>query len=104
MSHSPIPNDPLRAGGADPLGGAASKPSAKKSEGSTAFRALLDNLAQKATDLGQASQSVGAPEDLADAVENARKSLEDAMSLGDSLLEAYRANQLQEPKSGSEEV
>lgn len=105
MSHSPIPNDPLRSGGVSPTGpaGGVSKPSKASPESSAAFKALLDSLAQKAANLDETSQSLGAPEELASAVDDARKSLEDAMSLGDQLLEAYRANQISDPSKADAE-
>ena len=99
MSNSPIPNDPLRQAGIDPASAAGAGKAKKTSdpESSAAFRALLDSLAQKAANLDETSQSLGAPDELASAVDDARKSLEDAMSLGDQLLEAYRANQVSDP-------
>lgn len=106
MSQAPIPNDPLRPSGVPPTGqpGASSKSTEASRESSAAFRALLDSLAEKAASLDEAGQSLGAPEELASAVDDARKSLEDAMSLGDRLLEAYRANQLADPSKSDEEA
>lgn len=62
---------------------------------SAAFRALLENLEQRAAGLrGSAAPSDGdlAPRDLAGAVDEARASLEDALDLKERLLEAYRAD------------
>jgi len=57
-----------------------------------AFRALLENLQAQASDLRHEGESLSDPADLASAVDHARSSLEDAFSLRDQLLEAYRQN------------
>ena len=59
------------------------------------FQVLLERLQSKALELEQRSKSLEGPQDLARAVENARVSLEDAGSLGERLLEAYRQAQAQ---------
>jgi hypothetical protein len=73
-------------------------PSKAESGGTPAFRALLERLEQQAAQL-RASESGGA-EQLGPAVGEARASLEAALSLGDQLLEAYRAALQREPGSG----
>lgn len=57
-----------------------------------AFKALLEKLEGQARDLALASEQVDGPVELAGAVDNAKNSLEDALSLSDQLLEAYRAS------------
>lgn len=56
-----------------------------------AFRALLEQLQQKASVLQETSKDVADPAELRGAVDTARATLEDALSLGDQLLEAYRS-------------
>jgi len=65
------------ANGASPAGGAA-------------FHALLERLETQARELEAQSQSIASPKDLTGAVDRAHASLQDALSLGDRLLEAYR--------------
>lgn len=71
------PSKPLAPGKTEPQGGPA-------------FRALLDKLQAEARDLQRESETVEAAADLSDAVERARSSLGEALTLGDQLLEAYR--------------
>lgn len=76
--------DPISISGA----GAPQSPTPTAKDGGVAFRALLDQLADRAKELEKTStKSVGASE-LAGAVEEARDSLQDALQL----IEAYRAN------------
>jgi hypothetical protein len=63
--------------------------------GTPAFEALLEKLERRAAELRAQADAVEEPEQLASAVEDARTSLEDALSLGASLLEAYRQAQQQ---------
>jgi len=83
----PIPGglSPIR--GVDP---ATQKP-ATAPEAGPAFRALLEQLKSGAQDLTRASEALEKPEELAGAVDRARATLDDALSLGDQLLEAFRA-------------
>jgi hypothetical protein len=60
-------------------------------EPSVAFRALLDALQEKASTLAQTSASVDDPNRLAGAVEAARETLDQAVTLSDRLLESWRA-------------
>lgn len=55
-----------------------------------AFRALLERLETQARELEVQSRSIESPQDLTGAVDRAHASLQDALSLGDRLLEAYR--------------
>jgi len=58
-----------------------------------AFEALLDRLTTRAAELEETSRTLAAPEDLPAAVDAARSSLADALTLGEELLEAFRAAQ-----------
>ena len=66
-----------------------SQGASKSTDASPAFRALLDGLQSRADALG--ARPVGAldAKELAGAVEDARGSLDAALSLGESLIEAY---------------
>jgi hypothetical protein len=59
---------------------------------SPAFEALLERLSARAAELDTKSRALESPEDLPGAVDAARASLEDALTLGEQLLEAYRAS------------
>ena len=75
---SPTTSTDRAAHGADPNQGAA-------------FRALLERLQAKAETLHETSREVADPAELKGAVDEARATLQDALSLGDSVLEAYRS-------------
>ncbi len=55
-----------------------------------AFRALLERLERDARALEQDSSRIQDPKDLAGAVDRAHASLQDALTIGDRLIEAYR--------------
>ncbi len=55
-----------------------------------AFRALLERLERDARALEQDSSRIQDPKDLAGAVDRAHASLQDVLSIGDRLIEAYR--------------
>ncbi len=57
-----------------------------------AFRAVLERLEEKTRALGEASENLDDPSRLGDAVLSARASVEEAVSLGTDLIEAYRAS------------
>jgi len=86
-------SDVPAAGGPQPVRGpdAPSKRTAQAPADGPAFQVLLEKLEQQAAGLRAKSAGLERPEDLAGAVEEARESLEDALSLGAELLEAYRA-------------
>ncbi|MCA8980858.1 MAG: hypothetical protein H6831_11740 [Planctomycetes bacterium] len=63
---------------------------ASEATGGAAFKALLDRLQDQARELQGASEGKLEALDLASAVDRAHSSLQDALSLGDQLLEAYR--------------
>jgi hypothetical protein len=93
---NPNPIDPLSQGAASQLGRVDSgatqgKPRvAQGREAGPAFEALLEKLERHAEELRRDSASVDDPERLSGAVDRARESLQDALGLGDRLLEAYR--------------
>ena len=104
MAQTPIPgSNPLR-----PVDGPQAQPGSKArqaegpSEDSPAFRVLLEKLQQQARELEEKSSAVDAPEHLAEAVDIARASLDDALSLSDQLLESFRSARLGQPE-GEEE-
>jgi flagellar hook-basal body complex protein FliE len=63
---------------------------ASAAAGGAAFQALLERLETQARELAAQSQTIESPEQLTGAVDRAHASLQDALSLGDRLLEAYR--------------
>lgn len=83
------PSGPLPAKGA----------SRTDSGGAFAFKAMLDQLEQRAQALELESRKDLSKDDLAGAVDNARISLEQMLSLKDQLLEAWQASQLEQPHS-----
>lgn len=82
----------------DAVGGAGE---VRRPEGASgdapAFRSLLEQLEQRAADLRRNEAEVGDASRLAGALGDVRASLEDALSLKDQLLEAYRASLSREP-------
>jgi flagellar hook-basal body complex protein FliE len=82
----PQRNAPIQKSGAPNSTADASAAGAKPS---VAFRALLEGLEAKARDLEAKSKSLAKPEELPGAVQGAKASLEDALSIRDRLLEAY---------------
>jgi len=85
----PSAQGPIRnTGGVQPSGTPASAP--KTRETGPAFHVLLEKLQQQAQSLHEEAEAVDKPEDLSSAVDRARVSLNDALSLSDQLLEAYR--------------
>tara|TARA_R110002126_G_scaffold67964_4_gene171877 strand:- start:9789 stop:10094 length:306 start_codon:yes stop_codon:yes gene_type:complete len=79
----------------------ANASSKTSSSGGPAFHALLEKLEGHTRDLRSASENLEGPGGLAGAVDRSRASIEDALSLHDQLLEAYRAAN-QNPDSTSE--
>jgi hypothetical protein len=59
--------------------------------GKPEFQVLLERLQQRALELEEASRDARAPEHMARAVDSAQASLEEAQTLSDRLLEAFRA-------------
>lgn len=92
---SPRPIDPLSA----PREEQARSKRIEESAG-PAFQALLESLLARAQALDEESERVEGPDELGRAVESARETLEDALSLRDRLLEAlHRARLSGEPPS-----
>ena len=75
------------------MGPGASRKPAAEGMGGTAFKALLDRLQDQARELQGASEARLEATDLAGAVDRAHSSLQDALSLSDQLLEAYRESE-----------
>lgn len=90
------PNLPLNGPAASGAPSGATGPGASKSADNAgpAFQALLEKLEAHTQDLRSASESLDDPGALAGAVDRSRASIEDALSLHDQLLEAYRAAHL----------
>lgn len=63
----------------------------RSTENGTAFKALLEQLAERARELEKTSAKPVDATELAGAVEEAHGSLQEALSLSDQLIEAYRA-------------
>ncbi len=87
--------DPIRS---KPEDDGKAKPQRTSTDG-PAFHVLLERLQARAQELEKSSPNVNDPERLAGAVDSARESLEDALSLSDQILEAYHEAQQQTPSS-----
>jgi len=102
VENTPVPRTP----GPDPAresGAAAARPAGAAARGdAAAFQVLLEKLQAQARRLHGASEAIDGPEDLPGAIDSARETLRDALSLSDQLLEAYRQSQLAGP-TGDEE-
>lgn len=86
---------PIRSGPGDPeavRGAQDVQRSGPSSGDAPAFRTLLEQLEQRAAELRRHEAELGDASHLAGAVGDARASLEDALTLKDQLLEAYRAS------------
>ena len=98
---APIPG----GSGPDRINGVQPSSQAEKRSNSAvdgvAFRALLDKLEVQAQELKTQASGVERSDELAGAVGNAAESLEQALSLSDQLVEAFRQSVQQEPKSDS---
>jgi len=75
--------------------GARKLPQGDSTASGPAFEVLLEKLEAHARELRDDSGSVESPAELAGAVDRARASLEDALTLSDQLLEAYRQSMQQ---------
>jgi hypothetical protein len=97
---SPL-NRPI--GGPESISGAKPEASpARKTGGGAEFQAMLDRIEERARELSAASSDALEPGELAGAVDRARESLEDVMTLKEQLLEAYRQAQSQSPDGGDQ--
>ncbi|MFT5287754.1 MAG: hypothetical protein ACI8TQ_003942, partial [Planctomycetota bacterium] len=79
--------DAIQNSGVSPKGTAGSTET--KAQGAV-FKALLEKLDAKARTLEEQTLGVDDAKDLAGAVEGAKASLAEALSLGEELLESYR--------------
>lgn len=86
------PTGPQRAGAVGPT---LSRPKAASPGAAASFEALLESLEQKAQALDAKARAELAPEELAQAVDEARSSLQDALALQERLLEAWRQSRHQ---------
>ena len=105
--HSPLHNvsPGVSPGAPSAVSAGASPKVAANPQGGPAFQALLARLQTKASDLHSSSGSVDDSEQLRGAVEQARTTLVEALSLGDQVLEAFRGTQLAaETKAGGADV
>jgi len=97
--------DPFFVSQTSPASSAPPAAGAKKpgdvGAGSAAFKVLLDQLEDRAQALELESQRDLSQDDLAGALDNARASLEQMLTLKDQLLEAWRAAQQQAPAKRS---
>lgn len=95
----PKPLSAIRPDAAAGVGRPGSAPSpasgAGRPESGVAFRALLERLEARTRELEEQGRTLDDASGLAGALSTARASLEDAVSLGDQLLEAYRESLLQ---------
>jgi flagellar hook-basal body complex protein FliE len=78
------------AGRVTPAGGKTTGNSAGAAASGAAFQALLERLESNAKELEVQSRSIENQKDLTGAVDRAHASLQDVLSLGDRLVEAYR--------------
>ena len=93
----PLPINPESVTGPGRVGAdsPAQRTDADKASG-IEFRALLERLETRASDLAEKTEQVDGPDELGRAVDTARASLEEALSLKDQLLEAYRQAERQD--------
>jgi hypothetical protein len=93
MSDVP-PIHPKNPAGPDPVrGGQPENPAQRagdKGSNSPAFHVLLERLTARMGELEQQKEGADAPEQISEAMDTARASLEDAVSLSEQLLEAFR--------------
>jgi hypothetical protein len=69
-------------------------PGAEGARGTPAFEALLERLTSRSAELEARAKSLASPADLSGALDAAKASFEDALRLGEGLLEAVRAARL----------
>lgn len=101
---APGAGDLLRSGSASEVARNAKHSQVARQSDSPAFRVLLERLQQQANQIESESRNLDDPRALADAVDIARASLDDALSLSDQLLEAFRESQQQSLSSGAADV
>src|SRR6185503_9549529 len=85
------PTDLMRAVGATAANIPAQRAEAARTPAtSVAFHVLIEKLQTRAKELEASTRTVSDAKDLAGAVGRARDSFQEALSLGESLIEAYR--------------
>jgi hypothetical protein len=87
-----------------PAAGKATSSGSGSLAAGAAFHALLERLETQARELEVRSRSIETQKDLTGAVDRAHASLQDVLSLGDRLVEAYRealARKPQAPRAGA---
>jgi hypothetical protein len=107
MSDVP-PIHPKNPAGPDPVRGGQpadqTRRSGDKGPVSPAFQVLLERLTARMGELEQKKEGADAPEQISEAMDTARASLEDALSLSEQLLEAFRETERRrgagEPEQG----
>lgn len=93
MSQIPeLPPSALQGIGATP-GARPAREGASARPTGPAFEVLLERLSARAAELEEKSRTLSEPAELPDALDAARSSLADALTLGEELLEAFRAAQ-----------
>ncbi len=97
------PTDPKPLAGVDGVKPLSPAPASNPAEGA-AFKALLEKLEEGNRRMAAAAAGVESPGDLAGAVSDAGRSVQQALDLGDELLEAYRASQQNPPESNTDTV
>lgn len=91
----PISMSAAGAGGVRPPDKSTSARSTESAGAGAAFKALLESLEKRADQLEKKSESDLSRENLAAAVGDARKSLDEMLSLKDRVLEEWRAAEQQ---------
>ena len=99
----PTGGSPIQSAQAAEVARNSKRASESQQSDSPAFRVLLDRLQEQAAKIESESRTLENPEALAEAVDIARTSLDDALSLSDKLLEAFREAQHHSPASESPE-
>ena len=94
-SDRPSALGPQHVSSTAPLAGGAKASAPSTTESGAAFRVLLEQLEERARELSARSAEVTDASELAGAVDSARASLDEALTLGERLLEAYREARLQ---------
>jgi len=84
--------DPTIQSNADVTVEGAARNQPTNAKAGAAFRAVLERLEERTRALGEASENLEDPSRLGDAVLSARASVEEAVSLGTELIDAYRAS------------
>jgi hypothetical protein len=90
MSEIP-PLSGVAPGTVRPAGPSSTVLPAETRPASPAFEVLLERLEKRAAELEERSKTLSRPEELSGVLDAARASLEEAVHLGEGLLEAYRA-------------